>query len=164
MRPAGCASELPGPGCEADDCTPSAPSAGHKNTTNALALQWTLRHVMGRTRQITRGTLGWRVSLSRIDPQRSGTVPSPVQMCLSLGSGTGRGEGTGTQRDRQGHPNYPNRYRLEYWGHTTRGGILPVRAQCCATACKREFLEHLECSRQPHIQGRGAKKRTQRAG
>ena len=25
-------------------------------------------------------------------------------------------------------------------------------------------LEHLECSRQPHIQGRGAKKRTQRAG
>ena len=25
-------------------------------------------------------------------------------------------------------------------------------------------LEHLECSYQPHIQGRGAKKRTQRAG
>ena len=25
-------------------------------------------------------------------------------------------------------------------------------------------LEHLECSRQPHIQGRGAEKRTQRAG
>jgi len=25
-------------------------------------------------------------------------------------------------------------------------------------------LEHLECSHQPHIQGRGAKKRTQRAG
>ena len=25
-------------------------------------------------------------------------------------------------------------------------------------------LEHLECSRQPHIQGRGAQKRTQRAG
>ena len=24
--------------------------------------------------------------------------------------------------------------------------------------------EHLECSHQPHIQGRGAKKRTQRAG
>ena len=27
-----------------------------------------------------------------------------------------------------------------------------------------EHLEHLECSRQPHIQGRGAEKRTQRAG
>ena len=27
-----------------------------------------------------------------------------------------------------------------------------------------EHLEHLECSRQPHIQGRGAQKRTQRAG
>ena len=26
------------------------------------------------------------------------------------------------------------------------------------------YLEHLECSHQPHIQGRGAKKRTQRAG
>ena len=25
-------------------------------------------------------------------------------------------------------------------------------------------LEHLECSYQPHIQGQGAKKRTQRAG
>ena len=25
-------------------------------------------------------------------------------------------------------------------------------------------LEHLECSHQPHIQGRGAKKHTQRAG
>ena len=25
-------------------------------------------------------------------------------------------------------------------------------------------LEHLECSRQPHTQGRGAEKRTQRAG
>ena len=25
-------------------------------------------------------------------------------------------------------------------------------------------LEHLECSHQPHIQGRGAQKRTQRAG
>ena len=27
IRPAGCASELPGPGCEVNDCTPSAPSA-----------------------------------------------------------------------------------------------------------------------------------------
>ena len=27
IRPAGCASELPGPGCAVDDCTPSAPSA-----------------------------------------------------------------------------------------------------------------------------------------
>ena len=27
-----------------------------------------------------------------------------------------------------------------------------------------EHLEHLECGDQPHIQGRGAKKRTQRAG
>ena len=27
-----------------------------------------------------------------------------------------------------------------------------------------EHLEHLECSHQPHIQGQGAKKRTQRAG
>jgi len=26
------------------------------------------------------------------------------------------------------------------------------------------FLEHLECSHQPHIQGRGAEERTQRAG
>ena len=30
--------------------------------------------------------------------------------------------------------------------------------------CSEEHLEHLECSRQPHIQGRGAQKRTQRAG
>ena len=29
---------------------------------------------------------------------------------------------------------------------------------------RRFILEHLECSRQPHIQGRGAQKRTQRAG
>ena len=28
----------------------------------------------------------------------------------------------------------------------------------------RWHLEHLECSHQPHTQGRGAKKRTQRAG
>jgi len=28
----------------------------------------------------------------------------------------------------------------------------------------RGHLEHLECSHQPHIQGWGAKKRTQRAG
>ena len=28
IRPAGCASELPGPGCEVTDCTPSAPSLG----------------------------------------------------------------------------------------------------------------------------------------
>jgi len=27
IRPAGCASQLPGPGCEVDNCTPSAPSA-----------------------------------------------------------------------------------------------------------------------------------------
>ena len=27
IRPAGCASELPGPGCKVNDCTPSAPSA-----------------------------------------------------------------------------------------------------------------------------------------
>ena len=31
-------------------------------------------------------------------------------------------------------------------------------------AGKLMHLEHLECSHQPHIQGRGAKKRTQRAG
>ena len=36
IRPAGCASELPGPGCEAADCTPSAPSAGPRQQT----LQW----------------------------------------------------------------------------------------------------------------------------
>ena len=28
---------------------------------------------------------------------------------------------------------------------------------------RKEHVEHLECSRQHHIQGRGAKKRTQRA-
>ena len=38
------------------------------------------------------------------------------------------------------------------------------RAQCCARSFVVKFLEHLECSWQPHIQGRGAKKRTQRAG
>ena len=36
-----------------------------------------------------------------------------------------------------------------------------------ANGVEHEFdqhLEHLECSHQPHIQGRGAEKRTQRAG
>ena len=51
-----------------------------------------------------------------------------------------------------------------------------VRLSCIAHAAKSKkwyplaavsaakHLEHLECSHQPHIQGRGAKKRTQRAG
>ena len=30
IRLAGCASQLPGPGCEVNDCTPSAPSAPNK--------------------------------------------------------------------------------------------------------------------------------------
>ena len=32
IRPAGCASQLPGPGCEVTDCTPSAPSARRHHT------------------------------------------------------------------------------------------------------------------------------------
>ena len=32
------------------------------------------------------------------------------------------------------------------------------------TGLATRYLEHLECSYQPHIQGQGAKKRTQRAG
>ena len=40
--------------------------------------------------------------------------------------------------------------------HAACGGPLP--------SSLRPPLEHLECSHQPHIQGRGAEKRTQRAG
>ena len=44
IRPAGCASELPGPGCEVDDCTPSAPSAptlsGAGKRTAASGVAW----------------------------------------------------------------------------------------------------------------------------
>ena len=36
-------------------------------------------------------------------------------------------------------------------------------AWCLCPVCAAS-LEHLECSHQPHIQGRGAQKRTQRAG
>ena len=36
IRPAGCASQLPGPGCEATDCTPSAPSAPSAPHTGSL--------------------------------------------------------------------------------------------------------------------------------
>jgi len=39
-------------------------------------------------------------------------------------------------------------------------GLLGLR---CVLVCA-PHLEHLECGHQPHIQGRGAKKRTQRAG
>ena len=51
----------------------------------------------------------------------------------------------------------------------TYGSYSP-HTRCRGIACHvREVvvfgvLEHLECSWQPHIQGRGAKKRTQRAG
>ena len=38
IRPAGCASELPGPGCEATDCTPSAPSFVVKKTRTQRTL------------------------------------------------------------------------------------------------------------------------------
>ena len=34
----------------------------------------------------------------------------------------------------------------------------------CSWQPHTQLLEHLECSHQPHIQGRGAEKRTQRAG
>ena len=37
IRPAGCASELPGPGCEVDNCTPSAPSALREKREAQLA-------------------------------------------------------------------------------------------------------------------------------
>ena len=37
-------------------------------------------------------------------------------------------------------------------------------SRCVRGAESTEHLEHLECDYQPHIQGRGAKKRTQRAG
>ena len=44
IRPAGCASELPGPGCEVTDCTPSAPSAralsGAGKRTAASGVAW----------------------------------------------------------------------------------------------------------------------------
>ena len=38
------------------------------------------------------------------------------------------------------------------------------RSPCETPRAQLQNLEHLECSRQPHIQGRGAQKRTQRAG
>ena len=40
IRPAGCASELPGPGCEVNDCTPSAPSAPIVSPRRQQTLQW----------------------------------------------------------------------------------------------------------------------------
>ena len=40
----------------------------------------------------------------------------------------------------------------------------PQNAQIAEHLEHLERLEHLECSHQPHIQGRGAEKRTQRAG
>ena len=46
-------------------------------------------------------------------------------------------------------------------------GMGAARQKSCIRASEvrvEEHLEHLECSRQPHIQGRGAQKRTQRAG
>ena len=42
--------------------------------------------------------------------------------------------------------------------------ITPEAELACFAFFVRESLEHLECSYQPHIQGRGAQKRTQRAG
>ena len=44
--------------------------------------------------------------------------------------------------------------------HGTRGARTPRRP---SKALRREHLEHLECSHQPHIQGRGAQKRTRRS-
>ena len=39
-----------------------------------------------------------------------------------------------------------------------------VRGAKCIAALNLEHLEHLECGQQPHVQDRGAKKRTQLAG
>ena len=64
--------------------------------------------------------------------------------------------------------------RLEGPGYAARRTELRRKAKEAARTRDRqavasqdeaeENLEHLECSRQPHIQGRGAQKRTQRAG
>ena len=44
------------------------------------------------------------------------------------------------------------------------GHTILARQQALRAPTPLGYLEHLECSWQPHIQGRGAKKRTQRAG
>ena len=42
--------------------------------------------------------------------------------------------------------------------------VAEEQAVIVMVADRQAHLEHLECDYQPHIQGRGAKKRTQRAG
>ena len=46
--------------------------------------------------------------------------------------------------------------------HAACGG--PIKERKKTDNPREGHLEHLECDYQPHIQGRGAKKRTQRAG
>ena len=49
-------------------------------------------------------------------------------------------------------------------GRITHTGQREKKCLGRTTGSPTSNLEHLECSRQPHIQGRGAEKRTQRAG
>ena len=63
------------------------------------------------------------------------------------------------------HSKYTAKYTVSGGGgwqtresHACTNGQVPIRNT------KKLNLEHLECSYQPHIQGQGAKKRTQRAG
>ena len=70
IRPAGCAPQLPGPGCEANDCTPSAPRI--KLPRRTLARDWKKR----------RESLSLSLSLSGLRLARTGTntgTPSVVR-------------------------------------------------------------------------------------
>ena len=50
------------------------------------------------------------------------------------------------------------------WLRRAGGGGGAAAAARARASRAMEHLEHLECDYQPHMRGRGAKKRTQRAG
>ena len=60
-------------------------------------------------------------------------------------------------KEARGQPSQP-------FSHKTGHGYVKAHRGFYHDAIFVKHLEHLESSHQPHIQGRGAKKRTQRAG
>ena len=50
IRPAGCAPQLPGPGCEVDDCTPSAPRMSRGEAGLSLSVYVALTYIPSRRR------------------------------------------------------------------------------------------------------------------
>ena len=65
-------------------------------------------------------------------------------------------------------PSRASRPRHFEWPHDVAGGLNLLWNQSMGLLAAKLrahlVLEHLECSHQPHIQGRGAEKHTQRAG